>query len=93
MTKSGHQILTLRDIIFCETHINFTQNFIQQDEVEEDSLFDANFFQFRMIEIPNPQTQSLSVPQNSSKCTTKSTIRTIPNIFVKLANILFSKYG
>jgi hypothetical protein len=69
MTTSGHQILTSRDIIFYETHIKFTQNFIQQDDkVEQDSLFDVNLFQF-MIEIPNPQTRSSSVPQNSVQST------------------------
>jgi hypothetical protein len=42
-------------IIFYETQIKFTQNFIQQDdEVEENSLFNANLFQFNMIEIPTP---------------------------------------
>ncbi len=70
MTTSGHQILTSRDIIFYETHIKFTQNFIQQDDkVEEDSLFNANLFQFKMIKISNPQTQSSSVPQNSVQST------------------------
>ncbi len=73
MTTSGCQILTSRDIIFYETHIKFTQNFIQQDdEVEEDSPFDANLLQFNMIEIPNPQTQSSSVPQNSVQSTQQS---------------------
>jgi hypothetical protein len=59
MTTNGRQNITSRDIIFYETHINFTQNFIQQDdEVEEDSLFDVNLFQFNMIEIPNLQSQN-----------------------------------
>jgi hypothetical protein len=45
MTTNGPQILTSRDIIFYETHIKSTYNFIQQDdEIEKDSLLDANLF-------------------------------------------------
>jgi hypothetical protein len=70
MTTSGCQILTSRDIIFYETHIKFKQNCIRQDdEVQEDSPFDANLLQFNMIKFPNPQTQSSSVPQNSVQST------------------------
>ncbi len=45
LTTNRPQILTSRDIIFHETHMNSTYNFIQQDdEIEKDSLLDANLF-------------------------------------------------
>ncbi len=45
MTTNGPQILTSRHIIFYETHMKSTYNFIQQDdEFFFKSLLDANLF-------------------------------------------------
>jgi hypothetical protein len=45
MITNGPQNLTSKNIIFDETHMKSTYNFIQQDDkMEKDSLLDANLF-------------------------------------------------